>query len=249
MSTLAMPVTVAIVDETGSISQDELIKVAGAMGEQIQADFSPIWHVRANVIATQNPGPFQWAVRLRTQLDDPGALGYHTDENHVPVSYVDVDEGEWPSIVSHEVLEMLADPWGSRTHSARVPMGVDYREVGLKHASTHVHYLVEVCDPCERTSYPVQDVMLSDFLHPSYYRTNPARSMAYSHAAGVTLPRQVAPGGYVSFARADGNWFQVFASSSGRLTLRNLGRFDRTKFGSLREFSDHHARLARSNGD
>lgn len=246
MSTLAIPVTVAIVDETGSISQDELIKVAGAMGEQIQADFSPIWRVRANVIATQNPGPFQWAVRLRTQLDDPGALGYHTDENHVPVSYVDVDEGEWPSIVSHEVLEMLADPWGSRTHSARVPMGIDYRQVGLKHESTHVHYLVEVCDPCERTSYPVQDVMLSDFLYPSYYRTNPALAMAYSHAGGVTQPRQVAAGGYVSFARADGNWFQVFADSRDHLTLRNLGRFDSTKFGSLREFSDYHVRLERA---
>jgi hypothetical protein len=69
--------------------------------------------------------------------------------------------------------------------------------------------------------------------------------LTYSHAGGVTQPRQVAEGGYVSFARHDGEWFQVF-NSHGRLVLRDIGRFDRQKFGSIREFTDHHARQARS---
>jgi hypothetical protein len=246
VTSLVLPPTVALVDQTGAIPTDELTKVAGALGEQIAVDFEPVWRVRANVIATQKPGPYQWAVYLRTSLDDPGALGYHTDVKHVPVSYVDADEGGWPAIVSHEVLEMLADPWGSRTHSARLPDGVDYHEVGLKHASTHVHYLVEVCDPCESTSYAVQGVELSDFLFPSYYRTHPAPRLSYSHAEGVTEPRQVAPGGYVSFARSDGEWFQAFADRSGNLELSDIGRFDSGNFGTLREFSDYHARMARS---
>jgi hypothetical protein len=243
--TRALPPTIALVDQTRTIPTADLAQVAGALGEQIAVDVEPIWHTRANVIATQTPGPFQWAVNLRTSLDYAGALGYHTDNNHTPVAYVDIDEGDWPSIVSHEVLEMLVDPWGSRTHSARIPMGIDHQQVGLPHESTYVHYLVEICDPCERTSYPVQGVQLSDFLHPSYYRTNPTMNLAYSHAGGVTQPRQVAEGGYVSFARHDGEWFQAHCRH-GQLVLRDIGRFDRQKFGSIREFTDHHAREARS---
>jgi hypothetical protein len=244
MTSLALPPTVALVDETHSISNEELVTVAGALGEQVAVDFEKVWHVRANVIATTKPGPYQWAIRLQEQLDAPGALGYHTDKKHVPVSYVELTDG-WPMTASHELLEMLSDPWGSRVHSARVPQGIDYQDVGLKRESTHVNYLVEVCDPCERTSYPVQDVDLSDFLHPSYYRTNPTLALDYSHADGVTAPRQVADGGYVNFARSDGVWFQVFARGE-ELTLENIGRFDRTEFGSLREFSDYHVRESRS---
>lgn len=244
MSTLAMPVTVALVDETGTISADELTQVAGALGEQISEDFEPQWRVRANVIATANPGKFQWAVRLRTELDEPGALGYHTDVNNVPVSYVDIDEGGWPAIASHEVLEMLADPWGNRMHSARIPQGIKYKDVGLHSASQQVHYLVEVADPCEATSYEVAGVELSDFLLPNYYRTNPAPRLSYSYAEGVTKPREVAAGGYVSFSRSDGLWFQV--TNFGGLQLHNIGRFDSANFSSLREFSDYHSRQRRA---
>lgn len=245
MSSLAIPVTVALVDETGTISSDELTDVAGALGEQVAQDLEPIWHVRANVIATSKPGPFQWAVKIREQLDEPGALGYHTDSHHVPVSYVELTDG-WTVTVSHETLEMLVDPWGSRVHSARVPQGINYRDVGLKHESSYVHWLIEACDPCERTVYKVQGIELSDFLLPAYYRSTPAApGNRYSFTGSLSQPREVDDGGYVSFARSDGTWFQVM-NRHGQLRLENIGRFDSKEFSTLRAFSDYYARLARN---
>src|SRR3954462_12138665 len=128
MPTLSLAPTVAIVDETGQIDPAALTAYAGAQGAQVSGEFADAWPhaARANVIAAQ-PGPHQWAVRIRRRLDEPGALGYHTDENGVPVSYVMLTQ-DWTVTASHEVLEMLADPSGSYTHSARVPQGVSYRE-------------------------------------------------------------------------------------------------------------------------
>lgn len=244
MPTLSLAPTVAIVDETGKIDPAELARYAGAQGEQVSNEFANAWPhaARAKVIAAA-PGPRQWAVRIRQRLDEPGALGYHTDDNGVPVSYVMLTK-DWTVTASHETLEMLCDPSGSYTHSARVPQGINYRDVGLKHASTYVHYLVEVCDPCERTSYEVQGVELSDFLLPTYYRTTLKAGAAYSYAGGVGAPRQVASGGYVSFAREDHEWFQVM-SRGGTLQLEDIGRFDRQEFATLREFTDAKARELR----
>lgn len=244
MPLLSLAPTIAVVDETGQIHPADLQAYAGAQSEQIANDFANAWPhtARAKVIAAK-PGPRQWAVRIRKQLDEPGALGYHTDENGVPVSYVMLTN-DWTTTASHEVLEMLGDPTGSYTHSARVPQGIDYRDVGLKHESTYVHYLVEVCDPCERTSYEVQNVALSDFLLPHYYRSTYRPTESYSHTGRLTLPREVDDGGYVSFARADGEWFQVM-SISGSLELHDIGRFDRAQHATLREFADHHARQIR----
>jgi hypothetical protein len=240
MTTLALPPTIALVDDTGSIDPDELTTVAGALGEQIALDFEPAWHVRANVIVTKTPGPRQWAVRIQHDLDEPGALGYHVDKNGVPVSYVMLDDG-WAVTVSHEVLEMLADPWGNYTHSARVPDGVDHNKIGLKHPATLVHYLVEVCDPCEAITYPVQGVELSDFILPAYYRSAIGGSYHFCHTGKLTLPREVFGGGYVSFARSDGEWFQVF-NRNGLLQVSDIGKFSLAEWGSTRAFTDFHAR-------
>jgi hypothetical protein len=201
---------------------------------------APHWHVRATVGAYPVKPPMTWGVHILDKLDDPGALGYHTDANRQPVAFVERTD-DWPSVVCHEVLEMLADPWGNRMHGARLPAGLEDRftDFGLAHRSTHVHYLLEVCDPCEATSYEVGGQLLSDFLLPAWYRTNPTPRPAYSHAGGCYQPRQVAPGGYVSFI-ANNEWFQVF-NEGGKLEVQALGRVD-ADLHSLREFTDLAAR-------
>jgi hypothetical protein len=105
-----------------------------------------------------------------------------------------------------------------------------------------VSYLLEVCDPPEQTSYEVGGVELSDFLLPGWYRTSPAQHLAYSHAGGCTKPRQVADGGYVSFSNpATKEWYQVF-NQGGQLKISDLGKFDKAKYGSLREWTDLRSR-------
>jgi hypothetical protein len=246
MST-AIPVHVALVDDTGKISSADLQTCAGALNEQVQADFAPIWKVAATVGAYDSAPPATWAVHIQKQLDEPGALGFHTDDQNQPISYVMYTD-TWTITVSHETLEMLADPYGSRPHTARLPEGLEnqYAKFGLSSASSRVSYLLEVCDPCEETSYEVGGVQLSDFLLPGWYRTSPAQHPAYSHAGGCTDPRQVADGGYVSFSNSETKeWYQVF-NQNGQLEIKQLGKFDKAKYGSLREWTDYNSRVNRA---
>jgi hypothetical protein len=238
-----IPVTILLCDPEGHVSSD-LAEVAGALNEQVHADFAPVWHGHATH-ATVMPWfrdevpDGTWAVIVKKELDEPGALGYHADYNNQPYAYVDVDDGEWSVTASHEILEMLADPWGNRMHTARHPRGLDPKDIGLRAAVRRVQYLVEVCDPPEATAYEVGGVKVSDFVTPDWYRTAEKAGTPYSAVGGCTLPRQVSPGGYVSF-HVGGNWWQL--TNFSRLRLHDLGRFDRTKFASLREFSDAHLR-------
>lgn len=240
----AIPVHVALVDDTGKIPQAELAAAAGALNEQIQADFAPIWHVRATVGVYAQAPPNTWAVLVQDKLDEPGALGYHTDENHVPISYVQAG-ADWTVTASHEVLEMLADPWGNRMHRARVPAGLEdkWRDMGLAHEHSYVHYLLEVCDPPEAASYEVGGVALSDFLLPGWYRSNPLMAPAYSHLGTCLYPREVARGGYVSFAVGN-HWFQAFNWDGAGPELSDLGTFDASAFPTIREWTDQNAREA-----
>jgi len=246
MSTAAIPVHVGLVDETREIDPTELATMAGAMSEQIQHDFAPVWHVRASVAAYPAAPASTWVVHIQRQLDQPGALGYHTDDHHQPLAYVELT-ADWTVTVSHEVLEMLADPWGSRLHKAELPAGVEgnHAQFGLASARGRVSYLLEVCDPCEATSYAVGGQQLSDFLLPSWYRTSPSPALAYSQVGGCVKPREVADGGYVSFGAPTGEWFQVF-NQGGQLTIKDLGKFNKAQYGSLREWTDEKAREFRA---
>jgi len=49
MSSAAIPVHVALVDESGHVNATEDAEVAGALNEQVQADVAPAWKVAATV--------------------------------------------------------------------------------------------------------------------------------------------------------------------------------------------------------
>jgi hypothetical protein len=254
---MTIPVHVALVDETGRFTTAELAEVSGALNEQVQADFRPIWGgPPATVGVYKTAPPNTWRIVLQENLDVSGALGYHTDANNVPVSYVDVinRQGEldpkWTVTASHELLEMLADPWGNRMHTARLPAGVLPDDVGLprpkdKRHANRVAYLVEVADPPEAESYEVGGVKVSDFITPDWYRSFPKVAEAYSHQGACVQPREVADGGYVSFMLPDGDWWQLFVVG-GKQRYAHLGKFARETYGSLRTFTDFHSREVRA---
>lgn len=237
---MSIPVHVALVDETGSLSANAMAALAGALNEQVQSDFAPVWHVRATVGVYPEVPENTWAVIIQSDINEPGALGYHTDANRVPVSYVQAGEG-YAQTCSHELLEMLADPWGSRLHRARAPHGLEdhWKDLGLSHEHSYVHYLLEVCDPPEAVPYTVGGVDLSDFLLPGWYRSNPLLAPAYSHMGQCQYPREVADGGYVSFCVGN-HWWQAF-NHRGDLNLEDLGVFDGST-ATLREWTDLKAR-------
>jgi hypothetical protein len=126
---------------------------------------------------------------------------------------VTYQEDEWTLTASHEVLEMLADPFGKAFMTGP----------SLQFEEGTVEYLIEVCDPCQDSSfgYTVDGVAVSDFVLPAYY--NASGSGQYSFANHITEPRSVLDGGYVSWRDpVTENWTQYVVSKAGP-AFRSLG--------------------------
>ena len=77
-----------------------------------------------------------WPVIIKDDIGDPTAAGYHEDQHGQPFALVQHGQG-WSLTASHEVLEMLADPFGRRLVAGESPVRGQGR----------VKFLVEVCDP------------------------------------------------------------------------------------------------------
>jgi hypothetical protein len=232
---------VALVSETPSIGFGEVSTVAAALQKQATRDFGPIWGVTAtvNAFATLEAVPVDyWPVIVQDDINEPGAAGYHTDDQGQPFALVQADEG-WALTSSHEVLEMLADPFGSRTVAGKPPAQMPAH---VNHLA-RVLYLVEVCDPCESSecAYSVNQVTVSDFITPHYYDPVSNPGVRYSFQGKVKSPHQVLEDGYVSFGDPiTSEWYQI-AVRGGKVEFRDLGKIS-AKEGSLREVVDARVR-------
>ena len=106
----------------------------------------------------------------------------HLDQDGQPFALVEASPS-WSLTASHEVIEMVVDPWGSRT----VPGGSPMAGQGL------VDILVEVCDPSggAQWGYTVNGYLVSDFCTPNYYDPVGAPGVRYSFTGALTGPRQI----------------------------------------------------------
>jgi hypothetical protein len=232
---------VALVSDTQAVSFSDIANVSAALQKQVARDFGPLWDVNATVDAFQNleavPVDY-WPVIVKDDINQPGAAGYHTDNNGQPFSLVQAD-GTWALTASHECLEMLADPFGNRTIAGVPPP----QATGKPKKLPRVLYLVEVCDPCEDDSFSYQanGVGVSDFITPHYYDPAVSPSIQYSFGGNIKSPHQVLKNGYVSFGDPTTNiWYQVVVQN-GKASTRSLGVMN-TSGKSLRETVDKKVR-------
>jgi hypothetical protein len=130
---------------------------------------------------------------IRDVSDEAGDLGYHFHEGY-PVTYVfakdDIEEyGEYTSTLSHELLEMIADP-GVNLYAdgfVRVAHGVKRKAM--------IPY--EVCDAVEEDLYLIDGVHVSDFLLPEWFEPEHAgKSLTMDFLGVIRRPFELAPGGY-----------------------------------------------------
>ena len=176
-----------------------------------------------------------WPVIIRANIDQPGAAGYHTDENGQPFSLVEADD-QWQLTASHETLEMLADPFGNRTIAGSPPPQAPQPLSAL----SRVTYLVEVCDPCEdaQFAYGVNGQQLSDFITPHYYDPNGATGTQYSFRGNIKAPHTVLESGYVSFGNPVTNeWYQILVENG-----QTQGAGSRQAEPERQEFARNHRR-------
>jgi len=242
MSTAAIPVHVALVDMSGKVSSTELAKVAGALNEQVQADVAPAWKLAATVGAYPESPAGTWRIELHETIPERGAAGIHLDEHGQPYSLIALADGEWTVSTSHELIEMLVDPFARRLHTAKLLDGWSGPE-----APTRVRYLLEPCDPCERVTYEVGGVPVSDFVLPKFYRSSGTESgEGYSHLGSVSKPLEVLDGGYISFFSAS-KLYQRFveAGHTKDVAIEPEATGPEGSQLSLREIADRHAEAHR----
>lgn len=195
---------IALVSKTNKIKLSELTQVAAALQKQATRDLGPIWSMQATIDPFQKlkdvPGGY-WPIIIKDKIDDPSAAGYHSDKYRQPFALVAFDDA-WPLTCSHEMCEMLVDPFGNHMVSSG----------SIKKGQGRVNYLVEVCDPSEddKFCYSVNGIMLSDFYTPHYFDPVKAASIRYSFTGAITEPKQVLKGGYLSWLDpATGKWWQA----------------------------------------
>jgi hypothetical protein len=212
---------VALVSETKAVKSRELMKVAAALQKQVMRDFAPIWEISGTI------DPFEkledvpigyWPVLIRDDIGFAGAAGIHLDDGGQPFALVQASSS-WALTASHEVVEMLADPFGNRLVAGN----------SIKPNQGRVEYLVEVSDPseAEEFGYTVNGILVSDFYTPRYFDPVPAAGVRYSFTGAILEPRKVLRGGYLSWHDpVSDHWWQATWFSGTKVKFSDLGVFD-----------------------
>jgi hypothetical protein len=173
-----------------------------------------------------------WPVIVRDNINQPGAAGFHQDDQGRPFALVQAD-ANWSLTASHETLETLADPTGMASIAGSPLPQAPERISGFE----RVIYLEEVCDPCESDAcaYLVNGVKVSDFITPHYYDPSGASGVRYSFSGKIQAPHTVLEGGYVSFGDPrDNHWYQIMVRNK-QTAVRDLGVLSVSRGKSLRE--------------
>jgi hypothetical protein len=200
-------IKIAVINQSTCVSDEDLTKYVNAIQKQITNDFGPIWGIFAELVFVpkgHTPDPTMWWIAVLDDSDVAGALGYHDlTPAELPFGKVfaktDLTYGMAVSVtLSHEVLEMLADPWIFST-------------VMVSTAKGQFLYALEVCDPCEDDTlgYKIDDVLVSDFICPAWFDGHGNKFDFQKH---ITVPHQILINGYMSvlpMANPSTGWHQI----------------------------------------
>ena len=210
---------IAIVSLTDDVPMRHLMQATAAVQKQIERDLAPFWGLRATVNAFEDlqsmpsdyhpvvlfgdadelRGKLEFAIgdeytaQLIDDFEQDRLSGLHLNAfTRQPFALVELSD-TWSVTLSHETLEMIADPFGNRLVAAAHPQDPTER----------VKYLVEICDPCQAIWYPVNGVPVSDFYTPRYFDPVGVDPGRYSFTGAIEHPLQILPGGYLSWIDPD----------------------------------------------
>lgn len=203
---------ITIANISTQIGDAELQKVLGAIAIQISQHFAPEWkHAAILVAARPNlddgkasvDGATEAMIYLGDRSSDPktgaaAAKGYH-DRNIAGDAYgfvyLDICKlyGEpWSVTLSHEVLELLADPTAVMT----------VEDAGAS-GRAGAHYALEVCDPTQGDHYPIGDVLVCNFVTRAFFAV-PGPSARLNQMGLPQTPFTPRPNGYIQFSDQTG---------------------------------------------
>ena len=162
----------------GRCSDAELHEAIRAVNRQVAQDFAPYWGfggaLRLEGRTSRRKGIFHQAdmrgdavLYVWDGVDTDGADGFHAaNYGGIPFGIVylglsDKLEETWTVTLSHEALELIADP-----------------EVNLLVQGPHperrrlVYYWFEMCDAVQEETYEIDDIPVSNFVLPLYFTSS-----------------------------------------------------------------------------
>jgi hypothetical protein len=226
----------ALVSESESLDITALTAVAAALQKQISRDLAPAWDLQGTIspfVRLEDVPSGFWPVMVRDDIE-VDAAGVHCDQNGQPFALVSMGR-HWSITASHEVLEILVDPFGSRMVSGQ----------SLKSGQGRVDYLVEVADPVGDQTYQVNGIAVSDFCTPRYFDPVSSPGVQYSYTGVIDGPRRVIENGYLTWHDPIGNeWWQLSRFVPGPPRIDSLGAVLKTPCGA-RAAVDRHAERRR----
>lgn len=213
---------ISLVNRTNRIRDAVFSSRLPAWQAQITEDFAPQWQIEPTTLhfvgRDDAPVPEHWKVWLLNNSDTTGDLGYHEDQTGIPEAKIFCEEdlrygSEISVTISHELLEMLADPM-----TTRMGPTIEGRE-----------YIVEVCDPVEADAdgYDKLGVRVSNFVLERYYQPGTVGPWDWCRLLTGPCPAR-RPGGY-SMYRENGVWQSVMSRyGDGSLSPRAVRPFGRS---------------------
>jgi hypothetical protein len=212
---------ISVINHTnGNIKDNEIIKVIRAINRQIQEDFEPYWgmgatlrlegrseekpnivnlmDMRGDAIIYLWDRPKQGSKSLQEEAEE--AIGYHNQNfRGVPYSFVFIDVAErlgqdWSIALSHEALEMIADP----------ELNLLVQGPNPKEPEKSVFHYYEVCDAVSAESYEIDGIKVSNFVLPLYFTSSDEYDgrndfLGNAHNGKTLKSFGVNPGGYISY--------------------------------------------------
>jgi hypothetical protein len=220
---------IVIANRSTVVDDAKLLPIVTALQKQVTNDFAKFYGMQADLEFAglkDAADPAAWMLGIFDNSDQAGALGYHDlTAAGLPMGKVfaetDLEFGSSLSVtISHELLEMLADP--------DVDLTVFVQRTDLDGQI----YAYEVCDAVEDDSlgYTIDGILVSDFVLPTWFQTF-AKGVDFDFLRHVAAPFQLAPNGYIGAYPIpnSGGWTQLTGPSSDQRLAR------RPHVGSRRE--------------
>jgi hypothetical protein len=180
-------------------------KLTAALQRCYDTYFLPVWGYPVTLYNTDKAKPGDWQFIYFDNADAAGALGYHDlTKDGQPVSKIFVKttiaDGSPVSVTAcHELFEMVIDPLTNL-----------WAEYGAK------LYAYEMSDPVEEDTFEVDGVVMSNFVHPSWFEPfkHPAGTR-FDHLGKLKKPFSMTKGGYmIVMDKKTGKVNEVFGSAA-----------------------------------
>jgi hypothetical protein len=189
--------TIYVANQSTQVTDSQVQSMAVACSKQLAIHVAPAHRMLTVPVTFLARGTvLPTAARVITvmdTLDDPQALGYHTESPGERIwgvvgTAAAMKQGakaltgpySISSILSHEAIELFAD--------ARINLWAD--------TGRGTQIAVELCDPVENDSYLIDGIAVSNFVGPAWFDHLAAKGDAFDYLGKLTKPFSMSKAGY-----------------------------------------------------